>query len=572
MSFWEKYNYWVENGYFDDETKKELLGIRHNEEEIEDRFYKDLEFGTGGLRGKIGAGTNRMNKYTVAKTTQGLANYIIKNSDSQQRRVVIAYDSRYKSDEFAKIAALVLCTNNIKVYLFEDIRSTPELSFAIRYFKANAGIVITASHNPAEYNGYKAYGSDGGQFLSYEADKIIEEARKIEDITKISIIEESKAKELNLLEIIGKEVDDKYIEEVKKYSLREDIDKGIKIVYTPLHGTGNIPVRRVLSERGFKNIYVVKEQENPDYKFSTVKYPNPEEKEAFKLAIELGKSIDSDILIGTDPDCDRVGVVVKDTKGEYISLKGNEIGALLLDYILRERKERGMLSNNSVLIKTIVTSELGRTIGQSYGVKTIDTLTGFKYIGDKIGEFEETGKFTFEFGYEESHGYLPGGYVRDKDGVVTSMLICEMAGYYKSNGMTLHEAVENLYNRFGYFVDDLYSIKLEGIEGRKKIEDIMNLFRVDYPKDIKNLRLLQVSDYKESKTYLSNGDVKEIDLPKENVMKFVFEDNSWYALRPSGTEPKLKIYITGTGKTREDAIKKARLIKDIIQAKIKHII
>ncbi|WP_427338001.1 phospho-sugar mutase [Caloranaerobacter sp. DY30410] len=570
MDFMGKYEFWLNSEHFDKETKDELLSIKDNVEEIEDRFYKDLEFGTGGLRGKIGAGTNRINKYTVSKATQGLANFIIENgSDYVKRGVVIAHDSRHKSREFAQTAALVLAANGIKAYLFEDLRPTPELSFAVRYLKASAGIVITASHNPPEYNGYKVYWEDGGQVVPSLADKIIEKVNEVTEFSMIKIISKEEALNNGLLNIIGEEIDKEYINKVKDLSVRDDIDKNIRIVYTPLHGTGNMPVRRVLKELGYINVFVVESQEHPDPNFSTVEYPNPEDPNAFKLAIELGEKVDSDIILGTDPDCDRVGVVVKNKEGEYKVLSGNQTGALLLDYILNSMTEKGILPKNSVMVKTIVTSELGRVIAKHYGVETIDTLTGFKFIGEKIKEFEESGDKNFIFGYEESFGYLTGSFVRDKDAVIASMLICEMAAYYKSKGMTLYEALINLYERYGYYIEDLHSIKLEGIEGKKKIDEVMESFRNSYPTKIGNLNLKIFNDYKVSKSFNYSKDSSEdILLPKSNVLKFIFDDESWYALRPSGTEPKLKIYFSANGKDRIEAENKLKAIKEEILNRI----
>ncbi|SHH63549.1 alpha-phosphoglucomutase [Caloranaerobacter azorensis DSM 13643] len=574
MNFMGKYEFWLNSEHFDKETKDELLSIKDNAEEIEDRFYKDLEFGTGGLRGKIGAGTNRINKYTVSKATQGLANFIIENgSEYIKRGVVIAHDSRHKSREFSETAALVLAANGIKAYLFEDLRPTPELSFAVRYLKASAGIVITASHNPPEYNGYKVYWEDGGQVVPSLADKIIEKVNEVSEYSMVKIISKEEALNNGLLEIIGEKIDKEYIDKVKDLSVRDDIDKSIRIVYTPLHGTGNMPVRRVLKELGYINVFVVESQEQPDPNFSTVEYPNPEEPNAFKLAIELAEKVDSDIILGTDPDCDRVGVVVKNKEGEYKVLSGNQTGALLLDYILSSMTEKGLLPENSVMVKTIVTSELGRVIAKHYDVETIDTLTGFKFIGEKIKQFEEDGDKNFIFGYEESFGYLTGSFVRDKDAVIASMLICEMAAYYKSKGMTLYEALIKLYEKYGYYIENLHSIKLEGIEGKRKIDDVMENFRNNYPKEIGKLNLKIFNDYKVSKSFNFDKDSSEdILLPKSNVLKFIFDDESWYALRPSGTEPKLKIYFSANGRDKAEAENKIKSIKEEVLSKIEDIL
>lgn len=587
MDFMNKYNLWLQSQEVDSETKEELLSIKENISEIEDRFYKDLEFGTGGLRGKIGAGTNRMNRFTVAKATQGLAEFIkdniLRHSQDDKCRsdrdtslvkheelsVVIAYDSRHKSAEFAKTAALVLAANGIKAYLFESLRPTPELSFAVRHLKATAGIVITASHNPPEYNGYKAYWADGGQLVPEIANKVIEKVNEVKDFSCVRSIDEQEAFDKGLIDTIGKEIDDIYIEKVRNLRQREDIDKNINIVYTPLHGTGNIPVRRVLQELGYHNVYVVKEQELPDPNFSTVSYPNPEDPKAFKLAMELAEKVNGDIILGTDPDCDRVGVVVKDNKGEYIVLNGNQTGALLLDYILSSRQKKNMLPSNGVVIKTIVTSELGRIISKHYGLETIDTLTGFKYIGEKIMEFEQSGEYSFQFGYEESFGYLTGTFVREKDAVIASMLICEMAAYYKQKGLNLYQALIQLYESFGYYIEELFSINLEGIEGKRKIDMIMDSFRKDYPKEIENLKIVKVNDYLSGKSYMTgDGSLLPLNLPKENVLKFIFEDESWYALRPSGTEPKLKIYLSANGESYDIAYTKLKAIEKKVKERI----
>jgi len=554
------YNKWLKEPYFDEYTKRELESIKDNEKEIEDRFYKDLEFGTAGLRGIIGAGTNRMNKYTVRKATQGLSNYIkSKGEEAKSRGVVIAYDSRKMSEEFAKEAALVLGGNGIKAYLFKEIKPTPELSFAIRYLNCISGIVITASHNPKEYNGYKVYWEDGAQITGEVAEGIIESVNNIKDFENIAISDESALINTGLLVYLDEKVDDVYIEEVKKQSLRgyivKDVRDEFKIVFTPLHGTGNIPVRRVLNEIGFKNVYVVPEQEFPDEKFSTVKYPNPEEKEAFKLAIELAKEKDAHVIIGTDPDCDRVGVVVKDHNGEYIVLSGNQIGALLINYILEALKEKNRLPKNGVIIKTIVTSEMGADIGKYYGVEIMNVLTGFKYIGEKIRQFEETEEKTFLFGYEESYGYLAGTHARDKDAVVASMLICEMAAYYYSKGMSLYNVLLQLYKEYGYYLEDTRSITLEGKDGLEKINSIMEYFRSNTFEAIAQKSILYVEDYKaQQRTYLNDVKATEkINLPETNAIKFVLQSGTWLCLRPSGTEPKLKIYCGVRGQSLEES-------------------
>lgn len=559
----ENYNNWLNEPYFDEATKQELWEIKEDKEEIEERFYKELEFGTAGLRGVIGAGTNRINKYIIRKTAQGLANYIkTKGREAKERGVVIAYDCRRMSREFAEESARVFTGNGIKTYLFNDLRSTPELSFAIRYLNCISGVVVTASHNPPEYNGYKVYWEDGAQIATDRAGAITDSIASIDDFGSIEILDKEEAQHRGLLVYLDEKIDDAYIEEVKKQSLRGDIVKKItddfRIVFTPLHGTGNIPVRRVLKEIGFNNVFVVPEQELPDSEFSTVEYPNPEDKKAFKLAIELAKEKDAHLIIGTDPDCDRVGAIVKDKDEEYIILTGNQIGALLVNYILGTLDEKNRLPQNGVIIKTIVTSEMGANIAKGYNIETINTLTGFKYIGEKIKQFEETGEKTFLFGYEESYGYLAGTHARDKDAVVGSMLICEMAAYYHSMGMNLYDAMMHLYNKYGYFLEDLKSITLEGKDGLEKMQGIMEHFRTDILKTIGDKKVLYMEDYESQKRIRldNSSDTEEIKLPRSNVIKFILEDEGWVCLRPSGTEPKLKIY----GGFRGDTMDKSKEI------------
>lgn len=545
----ESYNNWLNSPYFDEITKQELRGIKDDEKEIEDRFYKELEFGTAGIRGIIGAGTNRINKYIVRKTAQGLANYIkTKGEEAKERGVVIAYDCRRMSREFTEESACVFAGNGIRAYLFDSLRSTPELSFAIRYLNCISGVVVTASHNPPEYNGYKVYWEDGAQIATDKAEEIIDSIASINDFESIQILDKEEAKHRGLLVHLDEKIDNAYIEEVKKQSLRGDIVKKVaddfRIVFTPLHGTGNIPVRRVLKEIGFKNVIVVPEQEMPDSEFPTVEYPNPEDKKAFELAIELAKKEDAHLIIGTDPDCDRVGAIIKDRDEEYIILTGNQIGALLVNYILEALKEKKELPGNGVIIKSIVTSEMGPNIAKHYNIETVNTLTGFKYIGEKMKQFEETGEKTFLFGYEESYGYLAGTHARDKDAVVGSMLICEMAAYYHSMGMSLYDALMGLYDKYGYFLEDLKSITLEGKDGLQKMQNIMEYFRTNALKTIGDKKVLYIEDYElGQRTYLyDKGNTEEIKLPKSNVIKFTLEDEGWVCLRPSGTEPKLKIY------------------------------
>jgi len=571
MNYMERYNEWLYNDYFDRETREELLSIKDDKKEIEDRFFKDLEFGTGGLRGVIGAGTNRINKYNIRRATQGLANYIFKECKKpRERGVVIAYDSRHKSPEFAKEAALVLAGNGIKAFLFEGLRSTPELSFAVRELNCVAGIVITASHNPPEYNGYKVYGEDGGQMVPKFANRVIKEIQAIKDFFQVKYLSEDIALEKGLLEIIGEEIDKKYIDRVKTLSIHRDLIKELddfKIIYTPLHGSGAMPVKRVLKEIGFKNVIVVKEQEIPDSNFSTVKSPNPEERDAFEMAIDLAKREEADIIIGTDPDCDRVGAVVKDNNGAFKILTGNQIGALLIDYILSSMEN---IPKNSVMVKTIVTSELGRAIADYYGVDTIDTLTGFKFIGEKIKEFEEKGDKKFIFGYEESYGYLAGTFVRDKDGVIASLLIAEMAAYYKSKGMNLLERLEDLYARFGYYKEDLISITLKGKEGLERIGQIMDDFRNNPPQEFEGFGIKLIMDCLHSRVINKiKGEESPLELPKSDVLRFTLTDGSWFAVRPSGTEPKLKIYISTVDGLEEKSQEKLRIIKNYLLNRIK---
>lgn len=566
MNYLETYKKWVSNEYFDEATREELKKIENDSKEIEDRFYRDLEFGTAGLRGKIGAGTNRMNVYIISKATQGLADYINeKGSDYTRRGVAIAYDVRHFSREFAMRAAQVLAGNGIKAYIFEDIRPTPELSFAVRRLNAAAGIVVTASHNPKEYNGYKVYWEDGAQILSHIADGILQKINAIDDFGTIKIAEEESAKKEGLIEIIGKEIDDEYINKVKALSLNDDIDKNINIIYTPLNGTGSKPVRRVLKERGFTNITIVPEQENPDPDFNTVGYPNPEDTKAFKYSVELGKNIGAELLIATDPDCDRLAIMVRDNKGEYVSFNGNQTGAILVQYILEGMKNKGTLPSNGAIVKSIVTGELARSIAKKYGVVTEEALTGFKNICGKIHDFQREKSYEFIFGYEESIGYVTGTFVRDKDGVSSSMLLCEAAAYYKKRGLTLIDVLNNLYKEFGYYREEQISLVLEGIEGQKRIERMMKYYREAYPKKIQETNLVRFIDYKLGAEYdIKTGEEKESKIPKSDVLRFFFDDESWYALRPSGTEPKIKLYIYTKGKTEEDGENRIKVMKDTI--------
>ncbi|MGY5266263.1 phospho-sugar mutase [Paraclostridium bifermentans] len=551
-SYIENYDEWINNPYFDEETKKELLSIAKNEKEIEDRFYKNLEFGTGGLRGVIGAGSNRINKYTVRRATYGLANFILNKcgNEGKEKGVVIAYDSRHKSKEFCLETAKTLAACGIKAYIFDSLRPTPQLSFAVRHLNCVAGVVITASHNPPEYNGYKVYWSDGGQVCPDIAEKIINEVNKIEQYNTIPTTSEDN----ELIVKLDESVDIAFIDAVKKQVINQElinkVGKDLKIIYTPIHGTGNIPIRNVLNEVGFKKLSIVKEQELPDSNFSTVEYPNPEEKAVFDIAIEMAKKDGADLIIGTDPDCDRVGVVVKDNNGEYVVLNGNQVGSLLVDYVLSNRVDEMKTMNNPTIVKTIVTSELGSKIAKSYGVGCIDTLTGFKFIGEKIHEFEISNEAAFIMGYEESYGYLVGTHARDKDGVVSALLISEMAAYYYDKGMSLYDGLQEVYSKYGYFKEELKSITLKGIDGMEKIKSIMSYFRNTEVDEIADIKVIEIKDYK-------NGIG---DLPKSDVLKFILEDGTWIAVRPSGTEPKIKFYFGCNGENKVEVDNKLEKI------------
>lgn len=554
MSYKERYLEWANNPYFDEETKQELLNIKDNNKEIEDRFYKNLEFGTAGLRGVIAAGTNRINKYTVRRATYGLANYIIKNTTEEEknRGVVIAHDNRHMSREFCIETASTLAACGIKAYMFDSLRTTPELSFAIRNLNAISGVVITASHNPPEYNGYKVYWEDGAQVMPHIANDITEEINSIVDYSTIpTLTDENK----DLIIMLDEKQDTDFIEAVKKQVIRKElvneIGKEFKIVYTPLCGTGNIPIRRALKEVGFENVIVVKEEENPDPNFVGIGYPNPEDQKALDRGINLAKEVGADLVIATDPDCDRVGVAVRTLNGEYALLTGNQIGGMLTNYIIESLKEKNELKSNSTLIKTIVTSEFGADIAKSNNIEVLNVLTGFKFIGEKIKLFEENNEKTYLFGYEESYGYLVGTHARDKDGVVASVLISEMAAYYYANGKSLYEGLMDLYEKYGYFKEETISLTLSGIEGLAKINNIMAYFRENEISEINNTKVIEVKDYQ-----------KGIDsLPKANVLKYFLEDGSWIAIRPSGTEPKLKFYIATKGKTELEAIQNVDGIK-----------
>ncbi len=553
MEYKEIYRKWLNSDHFDNEVKKELASIADMEEEIQDRFYTSLKFGTAGLRGKIGAGTNRMNKYMVAKATQGFAKAIIdKGEDFKARGVAIAYDVRHFSREFAQVTAEVFAGNGIKVYLSDDIRPTPLLSYAIRKFNCAGGVMVTASHNPKEYNGYKAYGPEGSQILedfALEIEKNILEIQNFEDIKTLPI-EEAKAQ--GLVELFSKELDESYMKDILSLTINDDdLDKDIKIVYTPLNGTGNKLVREILDRRGFNNISIVEEQENPDPDFSTVGYPNPEDPKAFKYAIDLGKKVSAELLVATDPDADRVAIEVRDKDGNYEFLNGNKIGALLIHYILSQRASKDDLPNNSVIVKSIVTGDMGKEIADKYDVETMETLTGFKNICGKANEFDITGEKEFIFGFEESIGYNYGTFVRDKDAVSSTMMICEMAAYYRNRGKSLLDVLGELRDEFGYFNEKLISIVLEGIAGQERISRIMEGFRTEPIEKIKNINLVKTVDFLKDET----------GTPKSNVLKYYFDDGSWYALRPSGTEPKVKIYIY----SKADSLKESKNKLDLIE-------
>ena len=558
MDYKKMYEEWLTNPCFDEETKKELASIKEDENEIRERFYTDLEFGTAGLRGIIGAGINRMNIYVVRKATQGLANYIIKQGKNNQG-VAIAYVSRRMSPEFAKEAALCLAANGIKVYIFESLRPTPELSFAVRELSCVAGINITASHNPPEYNGYKVYWEDGAQITPPHDKGIMGEVKAVTDYAACKTMKEEDAVAAGLYQVIGAEIDDKYIEELKKQVIHWDsikaVGKDLKIVYTPLHGTGNIPARRVLKELGFENVYVVKEQELPDGEFPTVDYPNPEDKKAFKLALELAEEVNADLVLATDPDADRLGVYVKDTNsGEYITLTGNMSGALLADYEIGQRQDLYGLPEDGALIKTIVTTNLTDAIAKHYGVKLIEVLTGFKFIGQQILNFEQSGKGQYLFGFEESYGCLIGTHARDKDAIVATMALCEAAAYYRTQGKTLWDAMIEMYEKYGYYIDDIQTITLKGIEGLKKIQEILGTLRENTPAKIGKYEVLSARDYQlDTIKDMKTGKVTPTGLPASNVLYYDLSDDAWLCVRPSGTEPKVKFYYGVKGENLEDA-------------------
>ncbi len=567
MDYMKVYEQWCTDPYFDDATKKELLAIKDDKAEIEDRFYRQLEFGTGGLRGVIGAGTNRMNIYTVRQATQGLANYII-SQNGQSKGVAIAYDSRIMSKEFADEAALCLNANGIKAYVFPSLRPTPELSFSVRELHCISGIVITASHNPREYNGYKVYWEDGAQITPPHDKNILAEVAKVTEFSAVKTMDKDEAVKAGLYNVIGEDIDDKYMEQLKKQSIHPDIikkmAKDIKIVYTPLHGTGNLPVRRVLKELGFEKVIVVPEQEKPDGNFPTVSYPNPESPAAWELALALAKKEDADIVLATDPDADRLGVYCKDTKtGEYVSFTGNMSGMLIAEYILRERKATGTMPENPALVETIVTTDMAKVIAADYGVKLIEVLTGFKYIGEQIRLFEKNHTYNYVFGLEESYGCLAGTYARDKDACVAVMMLCEVASYYKSQGKTLWDAMVDMYEKYGYFKEGLETLTLKGIDGAEQIQNIMTDMRNNPPKELGGYKVVAVRDYKEdTRKDLATGEVTKTGLPTSNVLYYELTDNTWCCVRPSGTEPKIKFYFGVKGTSLADAEKKLEAVRE----------
>ena len=566
----KNYEYWCTSPIFDDATKAELKSLEGNEDEIFDRFYRELEFGTGGLRGVIGAGTNRMNFYTVGKATQGLANFINKQG-AAAKGVAIAFDSRRMSPEFADTAACVLAANGIKAYIFDSLRPTPELSFALRTLGCTAGIVVTASHNPPEYNGYKVYWEDGAQITAPKDAQIIGEVNAIKDYAEIKKMTTEAAKEAGLYEVIGKEIDDKYMEALKKLVLHPEAIKqmasSLKIVYTPLHGTGNVPVRRVLNELGFEQVTVVPEQELPDGNFPTVSYPNPEDKKAFALALDLAKKVDADLVLATDPDADRLGVYAKDTKtGEYKVFTGNMSGMLICEYEMSQKKALGILPANGALVTTIVSSNMAQAVAKEYGMKFIECLTGFKYIGEQIKFFEQTGSNEYVFGFEESYGCLVGTHARDKDAVVAVMALCEAAAYYKTQGITLWDQMLNIYNKYGYYKEDLFTMTFKGADGAKKMQDMMDAYRKNTPKQVGAYKVLRLRDYKNDViTDLATGETAPTGLPKSNVLYFELENDAWFCVRPSGTEPKIKFYAGIKGTSLEDSAKKLDELMEAIK-------
>ncbi|HDR4440750.1 phosphoglucomutase [Bacillus thuringiensis serovar brasilensis] len=574
MNWKQEFSRWLSYAELDAELKEQLENMKQDEKKIEDSFYKNLEFGTGGMRGELGAGTNRLNVYTVRKATQGLAKFIEKlGEEAKKRGVVVAYDSRHKSPEFAMEVAATLGAHGITTYVFESLRPTPVLSFAVRHLHTVSGIVLTASHNPPEYNGYKVYGEDGGQLPPKEADELISYVNAVEDELTVEVADVEQLKADGLLHMIGQEVDDAYAAELNNVIINKEmvqkVGKDLKIVFTPLHGTSNLSVRRGLAEVGFTDVTVVKEQELPDPNFSTVKSPNPEEHAAFEYAIRDGEKVGADVLIATDPDADRLGVAVRNHDGEFQVLTGNQTGALMLDYLLSQKKENGTLPENGVVLKTIVTSEIGRTIAKAYGLDTVDTLTGFKFIGEKIKQYEESGQYEFQFGYEESYGYLIRPFCRDKDAVQSVLFACEVAAYYKSQGKTLYDGLLEVFEKYGFFREDLVSLTLKGKDGAEQIQEMMATFRENPPIEVAGLTVVAVEDYKASIiTSLQDGHKEEIHLPKSNVLKYQLEDGSWFCLRPSGTEPKIKFYFGVQDNSLQNSEQKLLTIKEDIMNRL----
>ncbi len=572
MEYRQEYERWLTLA--DSETIAELNAISQDEDEIKDRFYKELEFGTAGLRGVLGAGSNRMNTYVVGQATQGLANQLLASNPGQELSVVIAYDSRHKSDVFAKEAARILAANGIKVYLFDELKPVPELSFSVRYLNTDAGIAITASHNPAKYNGYKVYGADGAQLNPELADKVLEEIGKTDLFSGVKRCDFETAVAEGKIIMIGDEVEEAYLDQVQSQCINPELAKekgsSLKFVYTPFHGAGNKPVRKILDRIGFNNVVVVKEQELPDGDFPTVASPNPENKESFELAVEYAKNCGADLIVGTDPDSDRVGIMVKNEQGEYISFTGNQVGALLTEYILSSLKERGELPQDGYVVKTIVTTNIIEEMCNAYGVSMKEVLTGFKFIGEKIKESEETGIGTYLFGFEESYGYLKGTYARDKDAVVAVMLIAEMALYYQEKGSSVFEQMDKIYQKYGYYREQVESVTMEGIEGLSKISSIMETVRKNPPTTVAGKKVLAVRDYKTSvRTEIATGDTEKILLPTSNVIYLELEDGNNFIIRPSGTEPKIKLYCLLRGETPEDAEKLCELVKKDIAELVK---
>ncbi|KML28316.1 phospho-sugar mutase [Priestia aryabhattai] len=565
---------WLIFDALDAELKKELLMMKKNEKQAEEAFYKNLEFGTGGMRGELGAGTNRLNVYMVRKATEGLACYIEESGEEAKKKgVVVAYDSRHKSPEFALEVAKVLGKHGIKTYIFDELRPTPELSYAVRYLNAFAGIVITASHNPPEYNGYKVYGEDGGQLPPAAADNIISHMNRVEDELSISVKEEQELLTEGLLTYIGAEVDAAYTKALKTIQLNrklvEEAVNELKIVFTPLHGSGNKPVREGLKAFGFTNVTVVKEQEHPNPDFSTVQSPNPEEHAAFELAIGYGKEIDADLLMATDPDADRLGVAVKDSSGEYVVLTGNQLGALMLHYLLIQKKEQGLLPENGAVVKTIVTSEIGRAIASSFDLKTFDTLTGFKFIGEKINEFESSGDYQFQFGYEESYGYLIGDFVRDKDAVQSAVFAAEVAAYYKAQGKSLYEGLLDIFSKYGYYKESLCSITLKGKDGAEQIQKLVDAFRVNPVSELGEIAVTCIEDYQSGeRVHVKEGKTESMPFPVSNVLKYHFEDGTWFTIRPSGTEPKAKFYFGVKKESLSQSEQHLREIEQIVMERV----